>query len=182
MNTRELLEVVEDLNYELAENGMEEEYQFNLTTTGTMDIISVFLLEYGSELTLWDSEDDNVCEYMECNGYGKAELKKFISVKTNLIGIELKSLSDSMGLYKEDKVIEEDKFEFKIGEIIKISTNSSCDEYYVSLEEGNKVVLFWTELLKGHSKNGCSLDYTKELVETYVNDGIWKIVDKCRFY
>jgi len=177
MNTKEIFEVVDGLNYELAEDGMEEEYLFTLKTTDSVNMISVFLCEYGSELILWNSEEDDVCEYMECNGYGKAELKKFLSSKINLIGIELKSLSDSMGLYKEDETVEKEKFELKIGETIKITTNLSCDEYYVSLKENDKVVLFWAELLKGHGRNNCSLDYSKQLVETNINNGVWKIVE-----
>jgi len=73
--------------------------------------------------------------------------------------------------------------DFKLNhtDCIKVTTNEYGYEYYVSLcynEEGEEsVVVFWTTKDVGHYRNGASLYYSREEVETWIKQGSWKIVE-----
>lgn len=94
MKIEELVELIDELNDELCDNCIETDYCFHLITGGGVDLIKVSMWDIGDDITLWNSEDDEVCEFFDVYPYGKEIMKEFLILKVEQVSNDLSLLSE----------------------------------------------------------------------------------------
>lgn len=93
MNTKDLLNIVSELNNKIGDSTTPDYYQFNLTTSGYVDVITVFLCNSGSEIILWNSEDDEIYNWFDVDDYSITTFKQFLYEKLQSIANNINTLS-----------------------------------------------------------------------------------------